>query len=150
MDNATPHVGRNTLQKLNDYCTDNGKNVRYTTQPPNSPDLNICDLSFFSSLQKRADRLKHGNHGNLEGLIDSVTTAFHDYPVETLTIAYGHQRSCYNEILRLEGCNKYKSPHDHVRQRFAQGLPLNLCNINITEYNRLKHIVDVYFEREPL
>jgi hypothetical protein len=65
----------------------------YVYQPPNSPDLNILDLSFFNSSQKRADRIKKQGHQNIIGLKESVERAYEEYPADTIAISYGHHMS---------------------------------------------------------
>ena len=105
LDNASTHVGLGTLEKLNSYCRKNGYNISYETQPSNSPDLNICDLSFFNSLKKRADILKR-NSKNIEDLIGAVQLSFSQYDQETLKISYGHLYACFKEILKSKGDNQ--------------------------------------------
>jgi hypothetical protein len=148
MDNASPHTGHHMIQNLEENCVLLNKKIKYITQPPNSPDLNVNDLCFFNSLSKRADRIKREGHGNISGLKDSVKQAYDEFPRDTIVIGYGHLWSCFNEILVIEGGNKYKSPHDQVRERVAAGIELRTCSINCHEYDRLKKIVDTFFERD--
>lgn len=146
-DNATPHTGHGTQQKLNDYCEDNDLEMEYILQPPNSYDLNILDLSFNASFKSTMSR--QGNRfgqGNLTRLVAAIQTLWDEYPMESITRAYGHQNACYNEILRLHGDNNYSPPHAHVGQRIDQGLPVDICSINLVQYNELKEEV-VEFNR---
>ena len=53
------------------------------TQPPQSPDFNLCDLSFFWSLQK-ASVLQEGRHSDLESMQTAVIQAFKTYDPDAL------------------------------------------------------------------
>jgi len=53
MDNATSHTGNHMIERLYQDCLNNNKPIRYITQPPNSPDLNINDLCFHSGADRR-------------------------------------------------------------------------------------------------
>jgi hypothetical protein len=78
-------------------------------QPPNSPDLNILDLSFFNSLQSRQFR---GTLGNCSAtLVDTVIDTFLEYPWEVLDWAFLTLQSVMNEILKCDGNNNFKLPH---------------------------------------
>lgn len=79
VDNAGAHgtTGKNPkVSILQEDVNSNGCDIEYIAQPPNSPDLNILDFCLFSSMQHRADRIKHGNHGDLRGLVESVTQVY--------------------------------------------------------------------------
>jgi transposase-like protein len=74
-DNATSHIALNdeaVAAKIDEL----GLNVLFSNQPPNSPDLNICDLSFFRALQSM--QLKVGTKNNTE-LIRAVHSSFERY-----------------------------------------------------------------------
>lgn len=118
-----------------------GYHVTYVSQPPNSPDLNMCDLTIFNSLCHDADRIKGGNHGNIMGLKESVMQAFAEYDSKKISIGFGYLYACMNCILKLEGDNRYKSPLADVRKKFAKKLPLNTVDISYNEFCRLKTLV---------
>ena len=50
MDNARAHIGSDLVRKVNSYRRKLKPPVLVEMQPPNSPDTNINDLCFFSSL----------------------------------------------------------------------------------------------------
>ena len=50
MDNARPHIGGGLLDKLNAWGATLKPKVAFIMQPSNSPDTNLNDLCFFSSL----------------------------------------------------------------------------------------------------
>jgi hypothetical protein len=137
MDNAPAHVGLNVMEDLNDFAVDANLNLSFETQPPNSPDLNICDLALFNSLQKTADRLKR-NAGSIEQLWAAVQLAFEQYDRNTLEICYGHLYACYNEVLFIRGDNQYRSPHNRVRYLHGIGSPLNRVAMSIVEIRALE------------
>lgn len=53
-DGATLQNGKGNFKKLNEFGKLDGWNIEFETQPPQSPDLNKCDLCFFHSLQRAA------------------------------------------------------------------------------------------------
>lgn len=145
MDNAPAHKGHNVLITLNEHCEANHFEIGYTTQPPQSPDFNICDLSIFNSLQMRVNHLKDPNDKSLIRLWEATKQCFDDYPKETIFICFGHLYANYNECLKHDGDNRYKSPHAHVRQKYFSGQPLNFCHLSYAEYENLKTRVNNYF-----
>jgi hypothetical protein len=145
VDGASAHTGNQAMQRLNQYCDDNDIHLEYIRQPPNSPDLNICDLSIFYAMEKQVHRIKRRGHGTIQGLADATTQVYNDFSRDTIEIAYGHQWAVFNEILRTEGSNDFKSPHAHVRTRYAAGEALNTCNVTLTRYNELRAQVNDYF-----
>ena len=82
---------------MNDLCQDEGLEILYTTQPPQSPDFNINDLSIFNSLQKKTYKLRRDSNQNILDLWEKVATIFEQYPTETIVIGFGHLFCCYNE-----------------------------------------------------
>lgn len=98
MDNASPHVGKDTVQYLNGTLEELNICGSYILQPPNSPDMNILDLAIFNSLQKNADKLKRGCTTVKE--LVAVHIAFQTYNPRNLTVAYAHLNACYNEVLK--------------------------------------------------
>ncbi|GJV86140.1 hypothetical protein Tco_1526038 [Tanacetum coccineum] len=49
-DNVKPHIDVNDVEFLQEVSRD-GFDIRLRFQPPNSPDLNVLDLSFFRAIQ---------------------------------------------------------------------------------------------------
>jgi hypothetical protein len=144
MDNASPHTGNNSVENMNTLLEERNIDGLYILQPPNSPDMNILDLAIFNSLQKNADKIKRGCT-TVQQLVAAVYTAFDNYDPEKLRIAYAHLNACYNEVLKIEGDNQYKSPHKEARKKVNRNEPIDLVEINFVEYNRLKTIVADYF-----
>ena len=101
---------------------------------------------MLKSLQKRADILKRDAH-TLQELITSVEESFANYNSETLKCCFGILYSCYKEILRLKGDNKYFTPHEQIRIKCANDLPINNVDITYAKYSELNNLVTNYFLR---
>lgn len=94
-------------------------NLEFKNQPPNSPDLNICDLSFFRALQTM--QLKQRSMTS-EQLIQAVMTSFEAYQTTKLRDAFLTLQGCMNCILDIQGGNNYKIPHMGKRSLERRGL----------------------------
>jgi len=145
LDNAPAHTGHNTINTLNQYCAENGLEIEYVPQPAQSPDFNVNDLGLFNSLKKRVNHLKAGNDKSLSSLYEAIHKVYDDYPSETISIIFGHLYANYNACLQSDGDNKYKSPHENVRQRFAAGESLNTCCLSFEEYTHRKAELEEWF-----
>ena len=115
-DGAKPHNGKGNLVKLTDYGQLDGWDIHIETQPPQSPDLNKCDLCFFHSLQRAANRLK-ANSKSREKLLNAVIRAYDEYDILKLERVEGLQHEIYRQILLDAGGNQFDMPHSGVRQR---------------------------------
>ncbi len=113
-DNASPH--RISKEKIDDRCRELGIKVELYYQPSQSPDCNICDLSFFPSIQSRY--FKIDNIKNIKDIIEGVKTAFRLYEVNILNRAFLSLMMNYNCILEFNGDNKYKTPH--MKKQFLE------------------------------
>jgi hypothetical protein len=149
MDQVPPHTGNDNINQLNEHCQDNLIDVAYTTQPAQSPDLNINYLCIFNALQKRTDHLKDQGDKTLAGLWIDVKQAFKDFPKETIQVCYGHLYANYNMVIRHRGCNKYKSPHARVRVKFDRGQPLNECCLAYDDFVALREETREWLRRNP-
>jgi hypothetical protein len=78
------------------------------TQPPNSPDLNICDLGLFNALQ--AAYYDHAPKNEVE-LITLVEQTYADYPHQQINRLFVTLQSIFNCILEHHGGNQFKIPH---------------------------------------
>ncbi|CAM9325170.1 unnamed protein product, partial [Discosporangium mesarthrocarpum] len=86
----------------------NGGYIAVETQPPNSPDLNMLDRSFFHSIHRLKD-----DAGFME--------AFDVYPRETLERSWHCLFAIYSEVLVCKGDNNFPLPHNAIRQAQAEG-----------------------------
>jgi hypothetical protein len=76
-DEASPHFKQNDPAFLLATATARNWEIKLLTQPAQSPDTNLLNLSFFWALQ-----LLQWNHwfvNEINGLIVQVTRAYHDF-----------------------------------------------------------------------
>lgn len=100
IDNARPHVGKNNVQKLNDFGDTLNPTVTVVNQPAQSPELNINDLGFFHSLNKRCQ--KHLPN-NLDVLWDKLQVEFRSTKEETLNSLFSSKSRIVNQIISSRG-----------------------------------------------
>jgi hypothetical protein len=141
-DGASPHNGRGNKEKLREAGLKDDWRIVFETQPAQSPDTNICDLSFFNSIQHRIHNLKQ-NATNIDQLIAKVGTAWKEYDCVTLDHIWGHLFACYNSILRDSGDNKYKAPHTKLRVNARGKETVVDLNIDVDAYNSAFQLVNI-------
>jgi hypothetical protein len=106
-DNASPH--QINAERFNNKCQELGIDCSLIYQPPQSPDLNICDLSFFNSIQSLYYKIPGVN--NVRSCVDAVAATFNAYEPKLLNRAFLSLFQNYNLVLQHEGSNKYQVPH---------------------------------------
>jgi hypothetical protein len=94
--------------------------ITLSTQPANSPDTNLCDLSFFRALQ--SNQWNHGYAATVDGLIEQVLTAFEEFDPRSLEFGFLTHQCCLNKILESRGRNTYKIPHIGKKSLLAKGI----------------------------
>jgi hypothetical protein len=109
-DNATPH-SKIDEDEFRDKCIELGINVTLNFQPPQSPDLNINDLSFFSSVQSLYYKQTEVDIISIETLMDAMDYTFMHYNPIKLNRAFLTLFTNYNAIFQTEGKNNYKIKH---------------------------------------
>jgi hypothetical protein len=119
-DGAPGHVEKVNRVALPEAGLFGGYHVVFETQPAQSPDMNICDLCFFNSLQHRSFELRSNASSEME-LMQAVQQAWTEYQWETLERAWGLQFAVYRSILDARGGNQYEKPHTNVRARQLAG-----------------------------
>jgi hypothetical protein len=107
LDNASPH--KVDWQRFNNKCLELQIDCRLSYQPAQSPDLNICDLSFFPSLQAHYYKIPGVN--SIESCIAAVRTAWENYDPKLLNRAFLSLFMNYNMVLQYGGSNNYMVPH---------------------------------------
>ena len=86
----------------------NGLNLRLVQQPPNSPDTNINDLSFFRAI----DALQQEEAcTNYEELIQNVKQACVNYSPKKLNNMWITHQQVMLKIMETHGFKKFKMPH---------------------------------------
>jgi hypothetical protein len=130
-DNAPSHVPVND-EEFRTAVAQTGLDIRLINQPANSPDLNVLDLGFFSSLQSLTyDRISR----NLDDLIANVENEFANYDADTLNRVFLTLQGCLIEVMKDGGGNRYKIPHiDKDRLEALGMLPKSLgCDRQLYE-----------------
>ena len=147
-DGATPHTGQHNVEKMNKAGKKDGWKIEFWTQPAQSPDLNFLDLCFFWSLCKRVDKLKYGVK-NLTEFAPLVAQAFTEYDSETIDRCFGCWCANVLEVIKHDGCNKYKVAHTGVRKRQAAGDDVASIPIDVALINEKQQLCNAYFEANP-
>ncbi|GAA0148874.1 hypothetical protein LIER_36814 [Lithospermum erythrorhizon] len=80
-----------------------GYDIRLVCQPPNSPDLNILDLGFFSAIQSLQ---RKACARTFEQLVLAVQKAFEDYPPKKVNHVFVTLQLCIQEIMKFNGSNR--------------------------------------------
>jgi hypothetical protein len=145
MDNAKPHIGHLNVDKLNTECRKRKLRVIFKTQPANSPDLNLCDASFFHALNSRVNKLKMQAH-TIDDFIALVLSEFETFPVAALQNAIDHIYANMNGILLTQGGNEMEYRHFQVAgvendETFSNSVCMSACQID-----RLRAMLDEYYE----
>lgn len=97
--------------------------VSFYTQPPNSPDLNICDLGLFNALQSAYYDKAPSNEVQL---ITMVEETYRDYPTNKINRLFVTLQTIFNSILEHHGDNQFKIPH-MGKERLERENRLPLC-----------------------
>ena len=79
-DNARPHITANNPVFLERVATME-LNITLVQQPPNSPDLNVLDLGYFSAIQALQQQQRQAS---IDGLVESVEFSFQNLCQSTL------------------------------------------------------------------
>lgn len=116
-DNARSHISKGDPE----FChaaSDSEFDIQLTCQLPNSPDLNVLDLGFFSAIQslQQTESVK-----SIDELIGAVQKAFDEFSVVQSNKFFCTLQSCMIEIMKINGSNKYKIPHMKKDMLHIQG-----------------------------
>ncbi|GAA0146745.1 hypothetical protein LIER_36373 [Lithospermum erythrorhizon] len=95
-DNAWTHVDPNDTSFLM-ATSSSGLNIQLICQPPNSPDLNILDLGFFSAIQSLQYK---ESPKTIEELVQAVVKSFNDYPSQKVNHVWLTLQLCMYETLK--------------------------------------------------
>jgi hypothetical protein len=131
-DGARPHTAGGLVARIEAAAlATHGMQLILETQPAQSPDLNLCDLSIFASLQARQQQVWTTT---VDGLIKAVGEVWDAYDWQSVERAWFVLFGVYDLILEHKGDNGYKLPHNGVRKRQQAGLlphnaPANAQNV---------------------
>jgi hypothetical protein len=106
-DNARPHILPDD-EEFEKAVLKTGLDIKLMQQPANSPDLNVLDLGFFSSIQSLTDSR---SPTTLQDLIHDVEEEFAGYAVNKLNRIFLTLQACMTEVINHVGGNGYSIPH---------------------------------------
>jgi len=128
---ASPHHGKTNVRRLAEAGQADGWDIKFQTQPAQSPDTNILDLCLFNSMQKQSDHIR-GHAGNsVEELIESVYQQWDEYDWKKIERAYALLFEVYRAILRKDGSNQFNLAHSDITERQSRGE--NPCDPVVSE-----------------
>ena len=143
-DNARTHVQPNDPMFLAAVKA-SGLDIRLTFQPLNSPDLNVLDLCFFSSIQSLAFE---SAPNNLKEQIESDEQAYDAYEVKTLAKVYVTLQSVLLEIMKNQGGNTYKLTHMGKDKLIREGNLPNILEVDSTLYEETLKLIANYEKQQ--
>nr|XP_051221899.1 uncharacterized protein LOC127340165 [Lolium perenne] len=124
-----------------------GLDIKSTYQPPNSPDLNVLDLCFFSSIQSLAFE---SAPNTLKELIESVEQAYDAYKVDTLEKVFVTLQTVLLEVMKDEGGNQYKPPHMGKDKLQKEGRLSDTLEVDDQLYQKTLELIANYEQQQTL
>jgi hypothetical protein len=121
LDNALPHQKKITLNEITSAGISGDRNIKLFFQPSQSPDCNVNDLAFISSLKARVMQFKH-NSKSIDEFIENVVSEFKSYDVNKLSRITGLEYVVFRQILEHNGGNQFKIQHTKIRSRQKTGI----------------------------
>lgn len=106
-DNAKMHIDPND-EEFRSAVSKYGLNVQLICQPPNSPDLNVLDLDFFSAIQSQQHQEAPKT---IDDLINAVDKAYDEFSSIKSNHIFLTLQQCMTEKLKCRGSFSYKIPH---------------------------------------
>ena len=150
-DGASPHTcnfAKHSLRQLESegFYRRHGFRFCVVTQPAQSPDLNVLDLSFWHS---NKSALKGRRWRNLREVMDDVTVKWNEHPRESVESAFRTLYTIYRGILESGGDNDF-SRHGGDRRLLTAGLgPNRTCSQELydkgsSERDRLMALLNLH------
>ena len=134
MDNATPHVAKQTRRKMKTIqtmmkngtfkdaegnCCEAGWNIKFDFQPARSPDCNILDLACFRMMGSKV-RI-YGPFKKLEDLRDKILEVWENEVTSDLLSKAFIMLNCVLRLIIIHhGDNDFRLPHSKNRERFKK------------------------------
>ena len=122
-DNARPHI-RDEDPEWRAAVEASGMNVKLVQQPPNSPDMNVLDLGYFSSIQSLQYK---ANATTTDELIAAVEDSFSRLKHVSLNNVFFTLQICMEQTILKDGGNDYKIRHINKTKLEREGrLPVSI------------------------
>ena len=123
-DGASSHITQDDPEFVA-AATQGHWNVTILTQPAQSPDTNLLDLTFFRAMQ--SSQWNHGFANEINGLIAQVMRAYDNFPPRKIDFGFLTLASCLDEIICSNGDNSYSIPHMGKERHLRAGtLPVQV------------------------
>jgi hypothetical protein len=119
-DGAKSHNGKGNNDFFTSWGQKYGWNLVFDTQCPQSPDVNILDISVFSGMQAKSEEYRMDS-SSVSDLVKRVRTTFFNYPPVKLEHCWAVLHEHYHLIRMFDGGNKYPDPHCGIHHRVAAG-----------------------------
>ena len=105
-------MGEGAEERLCAYGATLNPPITIIRQPAQSPDCNICDLSFFRALAALVAKNRRGlelskQQFDIERLCDDVRRSYDEYSVETIERMWAYKSVVMQKIIDAEGGNYY-------------------------------------------
>jgi hypothetical protein len=120
-DRAKPHRIHNDPELL-EHMSTMTVNVDLCDQPPNSPDLNVLDLGYFSAIQALQQRQQQRT---VDDLIAVVEKSYDHLPSVTLGKVFVTLQKVMELVILNDGSNNFKLPHLGKERLLNRGMVLD-------------------------
>ena len=110
MDGASPHTGKDMINRLNVFGATLTPRIKVVKQPPHSPDTNLLDLALFRALAVanfKARRCMSDKLFDKDQLMEDIVETFDNYDDLTLQEMWEYKRWIIKTILEEDGAIDY-------------------------------------------
>ena len=107
MDNCSSHIDNNDIGFRRAVSNIN-MNINIKKQPLKSPDLNVLDLGYFTSIQSFQQKQKMGG---IKDLVSAVKQSYDSLEVSKLIQILLMRKLVMLKIIESKGDNNYIIPH---------------------------------------
>lgn len=111
-DNVRPHLNVND-REVSTKVWERDWKINLTFQPAKSPDFNVLDIGYFTSIQSIGQK---NEYKNSQDLVDAVTQSFHEFSKNTLSALLLSLQKIFESFLKVGGGSSYRMPHMEKRK----------------------------------
>ena len=96
-----------------------GPKVRLIFQPPDSPDLNVLDLWFFSKLWNKIHKIlkKYDNVPSLDDVWEAAKIAWESISAVEIDIILRTLHKRMKQVIEFNGRNDMPIPHEGIKEK---------------------------------